>query len=504
MKPTSLLLAALLSASLACQTIMDPLTGQPSPPAPVVTLAAASATPALPGPSAPAQALSFCPAAPPVAPIYDSLPPNPPHASIGDPYAPELGNRGYDVQRYTLALALDPRLQGILCGSATIEATATEDGLAEFALDFIGLTIQALWVDGVAAEYYRTAEKVVIGLDEPLAAGQNFVILIEYHGRVAQIRSRFVPFVPSIGMFFPSPEMLYVLAEPDGARYWFPANDHPRDKATFQFELLAPPGFTAVANGLLLKEEATEAGTTFHWEHNYPMAPYLATVAVGEFELLETPGGNGPALRSYTLPESRAELAHALEQTAETLPWLEELLGPYPFEAYGYVTVESGGVTLETQTMVALSTFMIDEAVLVHELVHMWFGNSVSLHSWGEMWRNEGFATYFEILWRYRDDPAGFAAEMDALTAFIASQPGLEPLGDLTPANLFGTESYYKGAALIHALRGEVGDAAFFDGLRLYLSRFAGGTASDADFIVVMEETSGRDLAEFFRPWLED
>ncbi len=490
-------LAALALAGLACQTVMAPFSGQPVESA---TLAAPTANPAAATPPP----LAACTPGSAPRPIYDSLPANPPHASIGDPYAPELGNLGYDVQQYTLALTLDPRPQGWLCGRATLTALVTAATLDEFALDFIGFAVQSLTIDGVLAEYYRTADKIVIALDEPRPAGDLLTIQIDYQGEVVRRPSPFVPFAPSLGMFFPSPEMLFVVSEPDGARYWFPANDHPRDKASFRFELLAPEGFTAVANGLLQSETPGPEGTTFIWQHDYPMAPYLATVAVGKLELLESRVQNGVTLRSYTLPESRSELAAALRRTEEAIPWLEDMLGPYPFEAYGYVTVQSGGITLETQTLVALSTFMIEDAVLIHELAHMWFGNSVSLHSWGEMWRNEGFATYFQILWEYRDDPAGFAAEMESLTEFLNSVPNLEPLNDLTPGNLFGQESYFKGAALVYALQQEIGDAAFFEGLRLYLARFGGATASDADFIAVMEEVSGQDLGEFFRVWLEE
>lgn len=488
-------LAALLLASLACQTVMAPFSGQP---------AEATAAPSQTAPAATPPPLAACTPGRGAPPIYDSLPANPPHASIGDPYAPELGNLGYDVQHYTLALTLDPRPQGWLCGRATLTALVTAATLDEFALDFIGFAIQSLTVDGVLAEYYRTADKVVIGLDEPLTMGDEFLVQIDYQGEVVRRPSPYVPFTPSLGMFFPDPEMIFVVSEPDGARYWFPANDHPRDKAAFRFELLAPEGFTAVANGLLQSETPGPEGTTFTWQHDYPMAPYLATVAVGKLELIESGYSNGVVLRSYSLPASRAELEAALQRTQAAIPWLEALLGPYPFEAYGYVTVRSGGITLETQTLVALSTFMIEDEVLIHELAHMWFGNSVSLHSWGEMWRNEGFATYFQILWNYRDDPAGFAAEMESLTRGLDSTPGLEPLNDLSPANLFGRESYFKGAALVYALQQEVGDEAFFEGLRLYLACFGGATASDADFIALMEEVSGQDLGEFFRVWLEE
>ncbi|TAK14485.1 MAG: M1 family peptidase [Anaerolineae bacterium] len=497
------LITLLLLTSLACQTVLAPLAGgraddSPTPETNSPTTSPTAATSA--EEDAPVEAGENCGVT--AEPVEDGeLEANPAHTSIGDPYAPELGNQGYDVQRYTLALSLDPARPRQVCGTVTIEATATE-AIEEFGLDFIGFGIQSLTVNGVEAETYRTPGKVVILLDAPLAAGDDFEVKIHYGGLTEQVQSRFAPFEDSLGLFFPSEQNLYALSEPDGSRYWFPCNDHPRDKALFRFEITTPGGLMAVANGLLKDEIDNGDTTTWVWEHADPMAPYLATVAVGDYAEVQNEVVNGVALRSYALPSAASTLEIELERTAEAIGWMEEMVGSYPFEAYGYVTVESFGVTLENQSMVVLSIYMINEAVMVHELAHMWFGDHVSLDTWGDMWRNEGFATYFEYLWGYRDDPSGFDAEMDALVNSIDRNTALEPLTDLTPANLFGYESYVKGAALLHALRGEVGDTAFFKGLRLYLERFGGGTATNADFIAVMEEASGSDLEAFFDLWL--
>lgn len=496
------LIVSLLLASLACQTVMTPLTGQ----TPVDSASEATPdrapTPATSDTTSTGDSGAACDvtAQPP---DRGTLPSDPEHASIGDPYAPELGNQGYDVQRYTLALALDPTQPRDVCGTVTIEAIAVE-ALTEFALDFIGFGIQRVTVNGVEAEFIRTAGKVVIQPDAPLAAGDAFSVQVQYAGQTVQTQSRYAPFEESLGLFFPSAQNLYALSEPDGSRYWFPCNDHPRDKALFRFEITTPRGLMAVANGLLIDEIDNGDTTTWVWEHGDPMATYLATVAVGDYVEVQNEIVNGVALRSYALPASASSLEVELVRTADAIEWMETMVGPYPFEAYGYVTVESFGVTLENQSMVVLSIYMIDQAVLVHELAHMWFGDHVSLDTWGDMWRNEGFATYFEYLWGYRDDPAGFDAEMDSLVDFVNSNTGFEPLTDLTPANLFGYESYVKGAALLHALHGEVGETAFFDGLRLYLERHGGGTATNEDFIDAMEEASGENLSAFFDVWLNE
>jgi aminopeptidase N len=158
---------------------------------------------------------------------------------------------------------------------------------------------------------------------------------------------------------------------------------------------------------------------------------------------------------------------------------------------------------METQTMVLLDTRMIDQDTIIHEMAHMWFGDWVSLDSWGEMWRNEGFATYFQWYYPYRDDPEAFESFMELRTQDVLSQPNLEALNDLTPINLFGYEAYIKGGVAVHALRQEMGDEAFFAGLRNYFELYGGGTASDAQFKAVMEEAAGISLDGFFAEWIE-
>ena len=190
------------------------------------------------------------------------------------------------------------------------------------------------------------------------------------------------------------------------------------------------------------------------------------------------------------------------EVTGNAIDWLAQLLGPYPFEAMGFVTIDAPTVALETQTMSVLSYDLVGARTAVHELVHMWFGNHVSLHSWQEMWRNEGFATYFAIMWELDDQPAAMDQRMLEVAGAVEQNTPQYALGNPPPSQLFGFNTYFKGATAVHALRREIGDDAFFAGLRLYFERFGGGTASDADFQAVMEEVSGRSLEAFFVEWL--
>ncbi len=428
--------------------------------------------------------------------------------SIGDPYAPELGNTGYDVQHYTVQIALDPAVKKIEA-VVSIEAVATES-ISEMALDFIGFEVQQLWVNDVEADFQRASGKLLVTLPQPIIAGMPFTISAAYQGEPVEEPSPYIFFDAAVGMRFVEDKSLYVLSEPDGARYWFPNNDHPRDKATFRFEVTVPEGLTAVANGELREVRTTNGlplpdgsdGNTYVWEHNFPMATYLATIAVGEYERIDDVSPAGVPIRSYVFPAYTEDFADAASITGEAIDWMSELFGPYPFEAIGFVTADAPGVSLESQTMIILSTGMIGRTTVVHELAHMWFGNWVSLNSWQEMWRNEGFATYVTLMWAHQDDPEGLELEIEAIKSAVADNEPKYPLGSPPKQYLFGFNTYFEGAVMVHELRQTIGDDAFFAGLQAYFEQYGGGTASDAEFQAVMESASGMSLDAFFAEWL--
>jgi hypothetical protein len=428
---------------------------------------------------------------------------SPANLSIGDPYAPQLGNLGYEVQHYTLGLALDPAVK-FVAGTATLEAVSTLPNLDQLSLDFVGFEVSEVRVDDSPTSFFRQANKLIVNLPQPLAENSTFSLTITYSGEPPQTASPYVPFAPHLGLYFMPNNSLFVVAEPDGGQNWFPANDHPRDKAAFRFELTVPQGLSGVANGVLTDIEPGQAlpdgspAELFIWEQAEPMAPYLATVAVGEYERLEDLSPEGVVLRHYVFPENRAEFEQAVAQAGPALDWMSEQFGPYPFAEFGFATTAAEGFTLETQTMIMLSTGMLRESVVVHEIAHHWFGNWVSPTSWADIWRNEGFATYVVDMWETRDNPAALAQRIAGYQQTLAADPSGFPLNDPPPEQMFGRDSYIKGAVVAHALRQEVGDAAFFAGLRLYFERYGGGTASQAEFQAALEEAAGMSLDDFF------
>lgn len=428
--------------------------------------------------------------------------PPPQGQSIGDPYAPALGNIGYDVTHYTLQMNLDPAVTHIEA-TVLIAGVVTMPNLAALSLDFVGFEVSEVLLNDQPVSFAQENDKLILFPALPLPENGLFVISVSYAGAPEKRPSPYVGFAASLGMSFVNGESIYVLSEPDGSRFWFPNNDHPRDKATYRFELTVPTGLTAVANGLLIDQIDTETESTFIWEHNFPMASYLATVVVDELVRLESVSTNGVLLRHYVSPEAMAEFETAVATTDEAIGWMSERFGPYPFEAFGFVTADVSSVSLETQTMVLLANNMIGERTIMHELAHMWFGNWVSLDSWQQMWRNEGFATYVQLMWETQDDPEELALVMASFESAVEENGDDFPLGDPPPAQLFSFNTYFGGAVFVHALRQEVGDAAFFAGLQNYIATYGGGTASDAQFQEVMEDAYGQPLDDFFAAWLE-
>ncbi len=433
--------------------------------------------------------------------------------SIGDTYMPEIGNTGYDVQQYTLRLALDPAVKEV-SGSTRIEAISTLDNLVQISLDFAGFEVQSVTLDGTEVQYSREQQKLIVDFPAPLANGAAFALEVTYQGAPLFEPSKYVPFIPALGLQYPPVDQptgsLFVVAEPNGAHYWFPCNDHPRDKATFRIELTVPEGLAGAANGKLIDTQKGisnaysdgRAGDLYVWEENFPMATYLATAVVGPYERIETTSPNGVALRSYVFADQKQTFEDELPVIGDALDWMSQTFGRYPFDTFGYAQVISLGASLETQTLVILDT-QSSEATMVHEMSHMWFGDWVSLASWQDIWRNEGFATYIAWMWAARDNPALLDQRVAQMEQRYQENPSTHPLNDPPPGDMFGVDSYYRGALLVNDLRKAMGEEAFFQGLQNYLQQYGGGTASFDQFKAVMDEATDQALDAVFEKYFK-
>ncbi len=423
-------------------------------------------------------------------------------AGIGDPYFPTMGNGGYDALHYDLTLVVKPAIQEIEAISL-MRARATE-ALRSFYLDFEQLTIEELLVDGEPAAHEHQGDQLVVTPAQALPAGAQFSVQVSYRGRPLPSSE---PAGPA-GWFWTAGAAT-VAAEPFGAQTWFPANDHPLDKATYRLQVTVPRPLVVASNGLLVETIEEDDALTYVWEARDPMASYLLTISIDEYEIHEAENADGLPLISFSPPGEGAEMQAATAATGEMIDYFEQLFGPYPFETYGAIAVQGrlpGFAALETQTRSLFFGVPLNDDLLVHELAHQWFGDSVSLESWQDLWLKEGMATYAELLWLERSE--GRAA-VDARVAMHhdemvrGARAGFyAPPGRPSPDALYGFPVYEGGAVVLHALRSTVGDVAFFQTLQTYTERYAYGNASTADLQAVAEEVSGQDLGDFFDAWV--
>lgn len=423
--------------------------------------------------------------------------------SVGDPYLPFQGNGGYDALNYALDLAYNPATNGVL-GTATITVEAAQN-LSEFSFDFVGPDVSSVVVDGAVAGWRREGPELIVTPRAALPAGTRAEVSVNYAGVLASIET--AAGLGSVGMV-DAGSVDVVVSQPDGASTWFPANDHPSDKATFDLTIQTPPGSIGVSNGELISSTVQADGSTENvWRVEDPMAPYLFTIGVGPLSLVDHGPVGDVALADWVAPEIAADAEVTLGRTAAMIELFETQFGPYPFDSYGVLAVDATlGFALETQTLSVIGRDFIDgtlagESVVPHELAHQWFGNSVGLERWSDIWLNEGFASYSEILWLEETTP-GFDA--DAHMRRLIDRFGAELAPPLDPGvvDMFGVHVYVRGALTVHALRRELGDDLFFDVLRTWTSENAGQTVTTDDFRELVARVSGRDLSGLFDAWL--
>ncbi|MFE9452867.1 M1 family metallopeptidase [Streptomyces sp. NPDC006739] len=420
-------------------------------------------------------------------------------AGAGDPYFPLSGNGGYHVAHYDLTLRYDTTTRH-LDGTAVLTARATQR-LTRFDLDLSGLKVTDVGVEGVTAGFRRSGQELVVTPRRALAKGQEFRVTVAYNGTPKPVTD---PDGSADG-WIPTDDGAFVAGEPQGAMTWFPSNAHPTDKSSYDFTITVPEGRTAVANGVLLGRRTAAGRTTFRWRQSEPMAAYLATATVGTFQVERYTTRDG--IQVYNAVDSREANAAApvLKQLPSVLDWESKLFGPYPFRSAGAIVdhAPSVGYALETQGRPVYDAAP-DLNTLVHESAHQWFGDSVSLTAWKDIWLNEGFATYAE--WLYSEQHGGDSAQkaFDALYAKPASD-GLwaYPAGDPgSGQNIFGTPVYARGAMTLHELRKAVGDRTFFRVLRTWATDHRAGHGTTAQFVKLAERESGRNLDALFHTWL--
>lgn len=420
-----------------------------------------------------------------------------------DPYLPGHGDLGFRVLHYHLVL--DYRVaSNRLDGEATLTVEADDD-LATLALDLAVLRVSTVLLDGRRVRFTHRDRRVVVRPARPLPRGHRAEIQVRYSGSPRPLRGRW----GEVG-WEELEDGLLVAGQPNGAPTWFPCNDRPADKATYAIEVTCESPYTVLANGVLTRRRVQSSRTTWWYEQREPMASYLATLQIGRYALEQVgAAGSGADLLLACPPRLRRQAGHDLGRQQQMMAVFERWFGPYPFDRYtAVVTEDELEIPLEAQTLSVFGANHLDgrrghERLVAHELAHQWFGNSLTLGSWRDIWLHEGFACYAEWLWSEGSGgPAADAVARRELTRLRALPQDLL-LGDPGPDLMFDDRVYKRGALTLHALRLTVGEEAFADLLRGWATGHRHATVTSAQFREFAARRTGAELEPLFAAWLD-
>ena len=420
-----------------------------------------------------------------------------------DPYIPGSGNFGYRVSRYELDLDYKVA-SNRLTGTAVITAV-TLASLKMFTLDISdALTVSKVSVNGGRPAHYGTSGgKLRIRLDAPLPVGSAMSIVVRYGGSPRPLQSIW----GTVGFEELSNGVL-VAGQPNGSPSWFPCDDHPSAKASFRITISTDSPYTVVSNGRLVSRRIRAAQTDWTFDQPEPTSPYLATLQIGDYQtykLLKT-----PVPMHVVLPRRlQGNFDHDFARQPEMMKLFITLFGAYPLAA-GYtvvVTDDELEIPLEAQGVSIFGSNHCDgnrghERLIAHELAHQWFGNSVTVRRWRDIWLHEGFACYAEWLWsEHSGGPTAAALAREFHQRLADSQQDLL-LSDPGPRDMFDDRVYKRGALTLHALRGVIGDERFFAMLREWTDRYRHSTVVTDDFTGLASNYSDISLAPLWKAWL--
>jgi aminopeptidase N len=431
-------------------------------------------------------------------------------AGIGDPYFPLEGNGGFDVRHYDLTFSYDPATDALTAVNK-IHAVATQ-ALSRFDLDLQQLDVNAVTVNEKPATFTRNGQELQITPKKTLQAKKAFDVSVSYGGVPQTIIGSPIVFGSPYG-FVHTNDGAFMGDEPNAASTWIPMSDHPADKATWTIRATVPAGLSVISNGQLRSQSTRNGQSTFVWNEPNPMANYLVTADIGNWVIRSGRTPNGileTVAADPTLPavNGKSAVDFFYDTTAEATDLWAATFGPYPFDSTGAIADNANyngqaiGFSLETQTRPLYSNVR-SESTIAHELAHQWFGDSVSVQTWPNIWLNEGFATFAQYLW---DEHRGTrTAHDDFLNDY--SRPADSSFWQVEVADpqrdtMFASAVYRRGGMTLQALREKIGDDAFFRILRNWTAEHYHANGNTAQFIDLAERISGQDLTAFFQTWL--
>jgi aminopeptidase N len=430
-----------------------------------------------------------------------------------EPYA---RSKDYDLQHSKVALKFDLEQKKVI-GDVTHTLTPVREGLDKISFDSVGLQIQNVKVNKNEAKFSTTDKKLTVNLPKAGKVGDKYEVEIKYEGK------------PTKGLYFilpdkdyPNrPKQVWTQGESEDTRYYLPTYDYPNDRLTTETILTVPADWLTVSNGKLLS--TTDAGggmKTWTWRESQPSSTYLFTVVAGEFVEVKDSWRNTPV--TYYAPKDRGDrLAPNYGRTPAMIELFSKKLGvDYPWEKYAQSMVDdfvAGGMENSSATTNTASSlrnpklvpeYPTDEDGLIsHELGHQWFGDLVTTKDWGNIWLNEGFATFMETIWteaHFGKDEADAERWEAARNWFQQRNLYAKPIvrHDFDDSSEFDGNAYTKGGWVLYMLRHQIGEDAFYAGLKHYLEMNRGKNVVTADLTKAIEEASHKNVDQFFDQWV--
>ena len=420
---------------------------------------------------------------------------------------------------YDINVKLDDQLTELTSASAEVSLQVLKGPLAVVDLDFGDLTIDSVTVGGAPARFEQGNGRLNVTLPQPAAANARLVIVVNYHGK------------PKDGLILTMDKAGKPSATgdnwPDRVHHWIPCLDHPSAKASVNFTVTAPTRDLVVANGRLVKTGTRTDGTTvWTYQEPNPIPPYCMIIAVGEFAKFDSPAKTAVPLLYYVPLTDRDYAVQGFSAAPPVLQHFSEIVAPFPYEKLALIVGATRFGGMENAGAIVFASNLLDTRygsqplsptfkirrglveVTAHEIAHQWFGDSVSIKTWADIWLSEGFADYFEGVFVERyDGKEAFREYMRRLAdAYLKSvQTHRTPIYDTETEDLFkllNANSYQKGAWVLHMLRSSLGKEVFLRGIRDYYHTHKDGTASTEDLRVALEQASGKNLRAFFQRWI--
>lgn len=435
--------------------------------------------------------------------------------SFTDPYPK---NPKIDAINYRFEFELSDQTDEIL-GRTTIDVRFLADGILTLRLDLIkqsntlgnkGMSVTDVESNGESVVYRHENDALLITLPSPSVKDQSSQFTVTYQG------------IPATGLIIGDNKYgdrtFFSDNWPNRGRNWLPTIDHPSDKATCEFLITAPNQYQVVSNGLLIEEtDLSEGKRLTHWKQSVPIAPWLYVLGVARFAVQHVDDFEGKAIQTWVYYQDRdAGFYDFAVPTKKVLEFYSSYIGPFSYEKLANIQSNSAAGGMEAASAILYADKSVSgkrsvgwRDVVIHEIAHQWFGNSVTEYDWDDIWLSEGFATYFEFL--FIEHEYGRDAFLEALKSgkkrvddFYLKNPEYrivhDDLKDMTKVT--SSNTYYKGAWILHMLRGVVGTEVFWKGIQSYYKKYQNSNANTGDFQREMEEVSNMDLSIFFEQWL--